>query len=36
MYVGLTVDREALEVMLGLDVPVYVQYGRWIGSVADP
>ena len=25
------VDREALERMLGLDVPVYVQYGRWIG-----
>ena len=25
------IDREALEHMLGLDVPVYVQYGRWIG-----
>ena len=25
------VDREALVRMLGLDVPVYVQYGRWIG-----
>ena len=25
------IDREALERMLGLDVPVYVQYGRWIG-----
>ena len=25
------VDREALARMLGLDVPVYVQYGRWIG-----
>ena len=25
------VDREALEHMLGLDVPVHVQYGRWIG-----
>ena len=27
------VDREALEAMLGLDVPVYVQYGRWIGDI---
>ena len=27
------VDREALEHMLGLDVPVYVQYGRWIRDV---
>ena len=36
MYVGLTVDREALEVMLGLDVPVYVQYGRWIGVLPTP
>ena len=26
-------DREALERMLGLDVPVYVQYGRWIGDI---
>jgi len=25
------VDREAL--MLGLDVPVYVQYGRWMGGI---
>ena len=24
-------QRETLERMLGLDVPVYVQYGRWIG-----
>ena len=30
------IDREALERMLGLDVPVHVQYGRWIGDVADP
>ncbi len=30
------VDREALEHMLGLDVPVYVQYGRWIGVVPTP
>ncbi len=27
------VDREALERRLGLDVPVYVQYGRWIGDI---
>ena len=27
------VDREALEHMLGLDVPFYVQYGRWIGDI---
>ena len=28
-----TMDREAMERMLGLDVPVYVQYGRWIGGI---
>ena len=27
------VDREALERMLGLDVPVFVQYGRWLGDI---
>ena len=27
------IDREALERQLGLDVPVYVQYGRWLGGV---
>ena len=26
------VDRAALEQMLGLDQPVYVQYGRWLGD----
>ena len=26
-------DREALEQMLGLDQPVYVQYGRWLGDI---
>ena len=31
MYVE--IDREALERRLGLDVPVYVQYGRWIGNI---
>ena len=28
-----TIDREALEHTLGLDVPVYVQYGRWIRDI---
>ncbi len=27
------VDREALERALGLDVPVHVQYARWIGGI---
>ena len=27
------VDREALERMLGLDQPIYVQYGRWLGDI---
>ena len=27
------VDRELLERRLGLDVPAYVQYGRWIGGI---
>jgi peptide/nickel transport system permease protein len=30
------VDREQLEQMLGLDQPVYVQYGRWIGVLPTP
>ena len=33
MFLGQTVDREAVEVMLGLDVPVYVQYGRWMEGI---
>ena len=34
MYVGVGgIDREALEHQLGLDAPVYVQYGRWIGDI---
>ena len=33
---GGTADREALERMLGLDVPVWVQYGRWIGVLPTP
>ena len=27
------IDREALEHRLGLDVPAWVQYGRWIGDI---
>ena len=33
---GAEIDREALERMLGLDVPAYVQYGRWIGVLPTP
>ena len=29
-------DREVLERKLGLDVPVHVQYGRWIGVLPTP
>ena len=29
-------NREALERVLGLDVPVHVQYGRWIGVLPTP
>ena len=35
-FIGREVDREALEHMLGLDVPVHVQYGRWIGVLPTP
>ena len=36
-YSGLVeIDREAVERMLGLDVPVHVQYGRWIGVLPTP
>ena len=34
--VGQEIDREAFERMLGLDVPAYVQYGRWIGVLPTP
>ena len=27
------IDRAAMEPRLGLDVPVYVQYGRWVGGI---
>ncbi len=30
---GGPVDREAIERALGLDVPIYVQYGRWISDI---
>jgi peptide/nickel transport system permease protein len=30
---GQKIDRAALERRLGLDVPVYVQYGRWVGGI---
>ena len=30
------IDREAVERYLGLDVPVYMQYGRWIGVLPTP
>ena len=33
---GADIDRESLERILGLDVPVYVQYGRWIGVLPTP
>ena len=29
-------DREGIERFLGLDVPIYVQYGRWIGVLPSP
>ena len=32
-YQAVFLDREALERMLGLDVPVHVQYGRWMGGI---
>ncbi len=30
---GRDIDRAAVERRLGLDVPVWVQYGRWIGQI---
>ena len=32
-FISGNIDREALEHMLGLDVPGHVQYGRWIGGI---
>ena len=36
MGFGGAIDREALEHILGLNVPVHVQYGRWIGVLPTP
>ena len=33
---AIEIDREAIMRYLGLDVPVYVQYGRWIGVLPTP
>ena len=33
---GMEADREALERMLGFDVPAHVQYGRWLGVLPTP
>ena len=33
---GAEVDRELIERMLGLDVPVPLQYGRWVGVLPTP
>ena len=33
VHTGGDIDREALERKLGLDVPVHVQYGRWLGGI---
>ena len=32
-YTAGDIDREALKRMLGLDQPVHVQYGRWLGGI---
>ncbi len=32
---GGDIDRAAIERRLGLDVPVYLQYGRWLGGVVQ-
>ena len=33
---AIEIDREAIERYLGVDVPVHVQYGRWIGVLPTP
>ena len=35
-FQGGEIDREAMEHILGLDVPVHVQYGRWLGVLPTP
>ena len=32
-WIDVNLDREAIERRLGLDVPVWVQYGRWVGGI---
>ena len=32
-FVGGQVDRATIEQRLGLDLPIHVQYGRWIGGI---
>ena len=32
-YLAGDIDREALERRLGLDLPVWMQYGRWMGGI---
>jgi len=31
--VGVTLDRAGIEHMLGLDMPIHIQYGQWVGNV---
>ena len=33
VFVGGQLDRAAIEQRLGLDLPIHVQYGRWIGGI---
>ena len=33
MIQSVSLDRELIRHKLGLDLPVHVQYGRWIGGV---
>ena len=33
---AIEIDREAIMRYLGLDMPVYVQYGRWMGVLPTP
>jgi peptide/nickel transport system permease protein len=33
---GATIDRAEIERRLGLDVPIHIQYGRWLGVVPIP
>ena len=30
---GMVLDREAIEHALGLDAPIHIQYGRWMGDI---